>query len=328
MKNSHSAIKSIEYILPNKTLTNDMLVNDFPDWSIEKIYEKTGIKQRHITSSDICASDLGVAAAHKMFDSGICHPHDIDFILFCTQSPDYLLPTTACLIQTRLNIPTHAGALDFNLGCSGFIYGLSLAHGLISTNQAKNVLLITADTYSKYIKENDRVNRTIFSDGAAATLISQTTGDESCIGPFVLGSDGRGAQNLIVKTGGAKQPSCAINQPTLFMNGPEIFTFTLNVVPKMINDLYIKAQINTTDVDFYIFHQANIYMLECLRKKMLIPKEKMLYFIENCGNTVSSTIPITLHEYIKNGQIKSGMNIMLIGFGVGYSWGATCIKIP
>ncbi len=190
-------IRAIEYSLPDTVLTNEQLSLEFPGWSVEKIEEKTGISERRIAGPGEFASDLGVSAVQRLFASGACQPSDVDFLLYCTQSPDYYLPTTACLMQERLAIPTTAGALDFNLGCSGYIYGLGLAKGLVETGQARNVLLVTAETYSKFIYPQDRSVRTLFGDGAAATLIQGAESPVDCIGPFVYGTDGRGADNLI-----------------------------------------------------------------------------------------------------------------------------------
>src|SRR6185436_14441853 len=192
-----ATISAIEYYLPDQVLTTSALAAEFPDWSVQKIEEKTGIHNRHVAACDECSSDLAVSAAQRLFDSGVCRPEAIDFILLCTQSPDYFLPTTACLVQDRLGIPTTAGALDFNLGCSGYIYGLGLAEGLISSEQASNVLLITAETYSKFIHPLDKSVRTIFGDGAAATLLQAVDAERPLIGPFVYGSDGSGGPNLI-----------------------------------------------------------------------------------------------------------------------------------
>ena len=201
----HAALRAIEYHLPEKTLSTAELSRQFPDWGVEKIDAKTGIACRHIAASEESASDLAVAAAQKLFSSGACGPQDIDFVLLCTQSPDYFLPTTACLVQDRLGIPTTAGALDFNLGCSGYIYGLGLSEGLIHSGQASSVLLLTAETYSKFIHPRDRSVRTIFGDGAAATLLSAVEVREALLGPFVYGSDGSGGPNLIVPAGGSRR---------------------------------------------------------------------------------------------------------------------------
>ena len=165
-----AGIKAIEYHLPENILSNADLAQLFPEWPVERIQQKTGISLRHIAGPEECSSDLAVAAARKLFDSGVCTPAEIDFVLLCTQSPDYFLPTTACLVQERLGIPTTAGALDFNLGCSGFIYGLSLARGLVETGQAVNVLLLTAETYSKFIHPKDKSVRTLLSFGCINLL--------------------------------------------------------------------------------------------------------------------------------------------------------------
>src|SRR3974390_2465738 len=186
----HGCISAIEYFLPEKTVSTADLSAEFPDWSVEKIDSKTGIRDRHVVAADECSSDLAFAAAQELFQSGACRPEQMDFVLLCTQSPDYFLPTTACLLQDRLGIPTTAGALDFNLGCSGYVYGLGLAEGLISTGQASSVLLITAETYSKFIHPKDKSVRTIFGDAAAVTLLKAADSQTPSLGPFVYGTDG------------------------------------------------------------------------------------------------------------------------------------------
>ncbi len=330
-------IKAISYYLPDQVLHNASLNQLFPEWSVDKISAKTGIYQRHIAASDEFSSDMAVKAALKLFDEHSITPESIDFILLCTQSPDYFLPTTACLIQDRLKIPSSAGAIDFNLGCSGYIYGLSLAKGLICASIAKNVLLVTSETYSKFIHPKDKSNRTIFGDGASATLVSADEGFAE-IRDFELGTDGRGAKNLIVKNGGMRFPSSSaygqdvtddygniLNDNNLHMNGTEIFNFTSEAVPVLINKVLQKNSLTAEDVQLYVLHQANKYMLNHLRKKMLIPEERFYYFLENCGNTVSSTIPIALYEAFRANKLKG--NVVLAGFGVGYSWGACVITI-
>ena len=337
-----ATIKAIEYYLPQTILTNQELAELFPEWSVEKITEKTGIEQRHVVKDSECASDLAYQAALKLFESKACSPQGIDFLLLCTQSPDYFLPTTACLLQDKLNIPTTAGALDFNLGCSGFIYGLSLAKGLIETGQAKNILLLTAETYSKYLNPKDKGNRTIFGDGASAALISAASQEKDMIGPFVFGTDGRGYKNLIVPAGGARQPYSQAdlkdttdangntrNDSNLFMNGGEIFAFTLKQVPVAINALLEKTSKTIDDIDFFVFHQANSFMLDFLRKKSKIPSEKFIISLKDYGNTVSSTIPIALKNSMQNKSIDcKNKTIMLVGFGVGYSWSACLVELP
>ena len=227
-----AAIRDIAYHLPSRELTNAELAREFPDWGVEKIAKKTGIASRRIAADGECSSDLAAEAARALFARGACRPEDVDFLLLCTQSPDYFLPTTACLLQDRLGIPTSAGALDFNLGCSGYVYGLGLAKGLIETGQARRVLLITAETYSKFLDPADKGVRTIFGDGAAATLVAADDDDEPAIGPFVYGTDGRGAEKLIVRAGGMRRPRGGDAADFLVMDGPEIFAFTIAAVPR------------------------------------------------------------------------------------------------
>lgn len=329
-----SYIRAIEYYLPSG--------KDFNDPQ-DRLTSKIGIHTKNIAAEDEFASDLACKAAIQLFESGICFRDDIDFLLFCTQSPDYILPTTACILQERLGLPKNCGALDFNLGCSGYVYGLSLAKGLIETKAASNVLLITADTYSKYINPKDRSVRLLFGDAASATLVSsksQSNENSTSIGPFVFGTDGRGAENLIIHAGGMKEPFSEESfiekidefgnirsRSNLYMNGNEIFNFALKEVPKSIRELLDKSEKNIEDINYFVFHQANKYMLETLRRKLIIPNEKFSIQFEDCGNTVSSTIPIALKRDLEQGKCKVGDTVMLVGFGVGYSWASCLIKV-
>jgi 3-oxoacyl-[acyl-carrier-protein] synthase-3 len=324
-------INGITSYLPNSVLDNIELAAKFPEWTEEKIYLKTGIKERKIAGKNEYASDLAFHAALALFDSGACKSSDIDAIVLCTQSPDYVLPTTACLLQHRLGISTHALAFDFNLGCSGYIYGLGICKGLLETGQASSVLLLTADTYSKYVGDDDQSVRTLFGDGATATYISNQKLDTGlCLnitGPFEYGTDGSGGTNLIVENSGSiKDESKNRSQMcNLYMNGPEIFTFTLRVIPTLITNLLKKANLSMDDIDLYVFHQANQYLLDHLRKKLKIPAEKFALSLEMTGNTVSSTIPIVLEAYQDRIEFCNAKKVMLVGFGVGYSWGGVII---
>ena len=328
-------IKALAYTLPENEITNEQLVKEFPEWSVDKIADKVGINTRFVASENETSSDLAVKAAEKLFlENPNINKEDIDFVLFCTQSPDYFLPTSACIIQNKLGLPTTCGALDFNLGCSGYIYGLSLAKGLILGGIANNVLLLTGETYSKYLHPKDKGNRTIFGDAGSATLISTEGFAE--IGNFSLGTDGKGAENLIVKTGGlrCKNPMNDLTfdekaNPTssdyLYMNGSEIFNFTIEAVPELMKNTLLKNKLTNDEIEGFVFHQANKFMLNFLRKKLKINEEKFHYYMSEVGNTVSSTVPIVLYEKLKNGELHG--NILLGGFGVGYSWGGCVINI-
>jgi len=327
-------IKAISYYLPETILTNEQLVEEFPEWTVDKIAGKVGVKQRHVTQSNETAADMAVKSSEQLFKEHSIDRGSIDFVLLCSQSPDYFLPSSSCIIQDRIHLKTSCGALDYNLGCSGYVYGLSLAKGLVVGGIAQNVLLLTAETYTKHLHPKDKGNRTIFGDGSSASLIS--TDGFAEIGEFVLGTDGKGAENLIVRTGGmrSKSPKNDLtfdesNNPDssdyLFMNGGEIFNFTADTVPLLVENLLQKNGLSQSDIDLFVFHQANKYMINYLRKLIDIEKDKFFEYLENVGNTVSSTIPIALYEAQKESRLKG--NILLAGFGVGYSWGGTILRV-
>ena len=318
-------ISEIETYFPEKKVTNEDLQKEFPEWSPEKIFNKVGVKQRYTASAEETVLELAVKASEKLLKK--IDKNEIDFILFCTQSPDYHLPTTACILQDRLGLRKDIGALDFNLGCSGFVYGLSIAKGLIATGAAQNILLVTAETYTKYLRKSDKSNRTIFGDGAAATLIQKDETKENF--QFILGTDGSGYDNLIVRNGGGRN---RINKEDeagncLYMNGQNIFIFTIEKIPVLVKEIMEKNNLTENDVDYYIFHQANAHILRRQREILEIPEEKFYINLEKYGNTVSSTIPIALKDAVETGKVKRGQKIMLIGFGVGLSWGATIVEL-
>lgn len=318
-------ISEIETYFPEKKVTNEDLQKEFPEWSPEKIFNKVGVKQRYTASAEETVLELAVKASEKLLKK--IDKNEIDFILFCTQSPDYHLPTTACILQDRLGLRKDIGALDFNLGCSGFVYGLSIAKGLIATGVAQNILLVTAETYTKYLRKSDKSNRTIFGDGAAATLIQKDEAKENF--QFILGTDGSGYDNLIVRNGGGRN---RINNEDeagncLYMNGQNIFIFTVEKIPVLVKEILEKNNLTKNDMDYYIFHQANAHILRRQREILEIPEEKFYINLEKYGNTVSSTIPIALKDALETGKVKRGQKIMLIGFGVGLSWGATIVEL-
>lgn len=326
-------ITKIDYFLPDKIITNEEISSIFKEWTPENIEKKIGVRERRVVETDQTAFDLAIGAANKVLENE--DRSTIDFIILCTQSPDYFLPTTACILQDKLGLQQNIGAFDFNLGCSGYIYGLGIAKGLIFGSLAKKILFITSETYSKHINRVDNGNRSIFGDGATASIIEYS--DYNHILDFELGTDGSGYDNLIVRNGGMRnvksqniltidaESSSSTND--LYMNGPEIFNFTIKCIPKLANDVLVKNGIKFEEIDYFIFHQANKFILDYLRKLMKIPEEKFFNNLLYTGNTVSSTIPLAIYKSINEGKIKSGDKIMLVGFGVGLSWGATIIEI-
>ena len=332
-----AAISAVEYFLPEGTLTNEDLSDAFPEWTVDKIAAKTGIHTRHIVSEGETSSDLAIRAAEKLFAINGVDRSTIDFVILCTQSPDFSMPSTAGIVQHSLGLRVGIGATDINLGCSGYVYALGLAKGLVESSQAKSVLVLTVDTYSRYVNPGDKSVRTLFGDGASASLITGVEGPDRLYG-FTYGTDGNGAKSLIVPNGGlrsgqtlAPKSSTAERQLQsngfdLYMDGPAIFNFTLDVVPKTVASILERADLSLDDVDLFVFHQANAYMLEHLRKKLGIEESKFFVSLEKSGNTVSSTIPIALSEAQMQGRLQSGMKIMLLGFGVGLSWGGLIVS--
>jgi 3-oxoacyl-[acyl-carrier-protein] synthase-3 len=333
-------ISAIATHLPDRVLSNDELAALYPTWPADKIFDKTGIRVRRVAAEGETAGDLAFHAAQKLFASGACAREDVDFLILCTQAPDYLLPTTACLLQDRLGLGRHVGALDVNLGCSGFVYGLALATGLISAGAARRVLLLTADTYSKFIHEGDKSVRTLFGDGAAATLIEvgDQAGSEATIGPFVFGTDGAGGKDLIVEAGGFRTPRGAEtgqaaadaqgnvrSREHLFMHGANVMNFSLREVPRTFARLLELAGLGKADMDHVVLHQANKFMLDALQRKLGLPSEKVPRGYEDVGNTVSSTIPFVLANLMQNGQMAPGSRLAVIGFGVGLSWAGALV---
>lgn len=329
-------IKAISYYLPHRIVSNQELVTDFPEWTIDKIAAKVGVDNRHVAAADETAADMAVEAAERLFsEHEAIGREEIDFVILCTQSPDYFLPTSACIIQHRLGLRTAIGAFDFNLGCSGYVYGLAVAKGLVMAGIAKNVLLLTSETYNKYLHPRDKGNRTIFGDAATATVVS--TEGFAAIGDFSLGTDGSGAENLIVRTGASRHKELKndlfydesgnpVSSDFLYMNGAEIFSFTQENVPSVVKDTLLKNGLDQSDVDLFIFHQANKYMLNFLRKKLKIPEDSFYCNLSDVGNTVSNSIPIALCEAMKDGTLQGRTKVLLAGFGVGYSWGGCILR--
>ena len=330
-----SSIIAIEYYYPEKKITNDDLGKEFPSYDFSNFEKKIGIRNRYVAKEGETALDLAIKACEKLFLR--IDKSKIDFILYCTQSPEFILPTTACVLQDRVGLNKNIGALDFNLGCSGFVYGVSMAKALIESNLASNVLLITAETYSKFLHPHDRSNRSIFGDAAACTLISKS--EEKGLRDFLFGTDGGGYDKLIIKNGASRNKFDAAasdlsygtdnsySDNHLYMDGPEVMNFTTDVIPTFTNEVLSRNKINNEDIDQFIFHQANAFMLNLLRRKINVEKERFYINLEDGGNTVSCTIPIAIKRYAQTIEDNASKNIAIVGFGVGLSWGGGVIHI-
>lgn len=333
-------LAAIASYLPEGQLTNEMLAREFPDWTPEKIAEKTGIHSRCVARPDEFTSDIAVQAAERLFAQvpGL-RREDIDFLVLMTLSPDYIIPFTAGFIQARLGLRNDCGAMDSTLGCSGYVYGLGLAAALVESGRARKILLVTADKFTPYTDEGDRSVKAIFGDGGTVTLIEAVDaaqagepGRGGLIGAVEFGTDGTGALNLVARTscmrGFVGEQKVPQSRPTLEMAGPDIFNFTLTTISRHVSGFLKANGLEVGDVDLFVFHQANLFMLQHLRKRLGIPEERFAVNMATLGNTLSSTIPMALEVALREGRVRPGAKVVLVGFGVGYSWGSVLVEYP
>ncbi len=331
-----AVIDTVVTHLPDTVVTNNEIADRVQKWTAAEIESKTGIRERRFAAPDECASDLATKAAQKLIERGSLKQDEVDYLIFCSQSPDHFLPTTACMIQDRLGLHRTCCAIDFNQGCSGYVIGLSLAKGVIESGQANCVLLLTGETYSKFIHPMDHSVCTLFGDGATATVI-RAEETEAGLGEFFFGTDGSGAKNLILPAGAMRKPRSeetakeytdkdgnTRSENHLYMNGREVYRFALNEVPKTVETLLTRSGLGPKDIDFLILHQANRFMLNKIASRLEIPEDRIPHEFEDVGNTVSSTVPIVLCRLAERGRLETGHRVMMIGFGVGYSW-AGCV---
>lgn len=306
-------IAGIEFELGSVTQDLATLATANPDWRMDSLYEKTGVAQLHVAAPGETALSLGISASRKLVEG-----RDISTVgalIYVTQSPDSLIPTTACLLHRELGLPETCLAFDVNQGCSGFIYGLSLAQAILDSQGIPEALVVCAETYAKHIAPDDRTCRPLFSDGASAVLVRRE--GQMKVGPFLFLTDGTGAPNL------ALRPT-AEGGSALYMNGPQVLLFTMSAVPRAVRELLKRSGLRSEEVDLYIFHQASRVVLDNLQRTLGLPPEKVYRNYEKIGNTVSATIPIALRQAREEGRLGEGMTVLLMGFGVGYSL-AGCI---
>lgn len=327
----------VETFLPVRTELNRSLSSEFPDWDVNRTSDKIGIEERRVSSPNEFSSTLAIGALTNLFKLGALLPEQVDYLILVTQSPDYFLPTTATLVHHAIGLREDCGAIDMNLGCSGYVAALGFAKGMIESGQASNIVLATSDTYTKFINPSDRTVRTIFGDGATATWISDK-GSPNSVGNVLVGNDGSGAGHLVVPTGGLRSgddinPKSAVSERgleasgfDLFMDGREIFNFTLRISEGFLKRLLDRSGLKIGDVDHFIFHQANAFMLNHLREKLGLPEEKVPILMSDFGNTVSGTIPMVLDKMIDSGKIIPGQKLVLFGFGVGLSWSGVVVE--
>jgi len=321
-------------------LTYQELEARFGVESMKKVLAGAGIRNRQVATPGICGSDFAYASAVNLINHHQIDRESIDLLIFCTQSPDYFLPSTSCVLHERLGLAKRCAAFDVNLGCSQYVYALSIAHGMIMAGTASRALVLTGDTMSRTVHPMDRAVVPLLGDGGSASLVGVVPEDQGFLG-FELGTDGTGHKYLMIPAGGFRNPATEAmytettdaegnvrSQANLYMNGAAIFHFAISVVPETVKSLLSTHSLTTEQVDLFLFHQANKYMLDYLVKKIKIPRERTHFFLEDVGNTSGSTIPIVMTDAWRKNMIQPGMLVLMIGFGVGLSWGATLVRWP
>jgi 3-oxoacyl-[acyl-carrier-protein] synthase-3 len=332
-------IEGIGYSLGALTVTNEQLQAENPNWDMSKTIERTGVASRPIAAVGQTALDLALEATADVFARLQISASDVDALIFCTQTPDHVLPPNSALLHGRLGMQSSVMAFDITHACSGFVYALGIARSLVVSGTARRVLVVTADTYSRLVHPLDRSIRPLFGDGAAATVVSGhhprlKTVDVS------FGTSGRHAERFIVKNGGARHASSASNAPVLpdrsgriysddhiRMDGIGILSFFNNAVPSAVRDMLGKHRIAMADVSLFVFHQASRLALDGIARSLQIADDKMIVDMEDTGNLVSASIPVALARLIDRGAVVEGQTVVLCGFGVGLSWATALMKV-
>lgn len=331
-------IAHIAYYLPQKEFSNDDFFAIFPKEKELSSYGKLGILNRHVCSPEETASDLALKAAQTLFEQTDLAKDKIDFLIFNSPDNDHYTPATSCILQGRLGLNDDIGTIDLTHGCSGYTYSLSIAKGLIESGQAENVLVLNASSLTKTFHTMDKASRFVFGDAGSATLVTASEGTQG-IGSFVFGTRGSDFERIIIRDGMGRNPihensfiektdefGNVFNDACFRMDGTGVFYFSMNTVPDLVKKVLIKNQTELSEVDLVVLHQANSFMLEFLRKKIGIEKERFYNSIEHTGNTVACTIPIALKALMNNGKISSGKKVLVAGFGTGLSWSGTIIQ--
>jgi len=329
-------ISGIEFALPGRRIDNAEFAARHPEWQMEQVALRAGVQTRYWCAEGETALDLAERACLKLRERLGDSFGKVDVLMFCTQTPDHVMPPNACLLQARLGLPKQTAAWDYTLACSGFVYGLFMAKALVQSGSAGHVLLVTADSYSKLISEDDRGPATLFGDGAAATLVSAGQGR---IGPFSLATNGAGAECFYIPAGGMRlRRSSATSNPlpdqhgnvrsaeNIYMNGPAVIDFVKKEIPALVRNFLKSENMTIEQIDLVIFHQASRITLDVLGRTLRIPPEKQFSNLSEVGNTVSASIPLAMREAELQNVLRPGMLVLIVGFGVGLSWGACMIK--
>jgi len=332
-------IEAIACSFPTRSVTNAELKQDYPDWDFERLEKRTGVLSRYVAAENETALDFARRACAQLDQQGKLRAPEIDALIFCTQSPDHIMPPNSCILHGELGLRPDVFAFDITLACSGYIYGMQLADSLIRSGSAKRVLLATADTYTRYIHPGDRATRCLFGDGGAVSIIAASPGTRG-IRDIRCGTAGAQYQKFIIPAGGMRVPrSPETAKETLDssgnvrsaehikMDGFGVLSFFNATVPVSVNETLARNHLSLADVDLFVFHQASQIVLDTLRTAMKIPVEKMVIDLAETGNLVSASIPVALSRAFDRGQAKPGQLALLCGFGVGLSWGTALVDL-
>ncbi|RZJ49890.1 MAG: ketoacyl-ACP synthase III, partial [Flavobacterium sp.] len=325
------AIKGISCCVPKNTERNidlDILTQE----EIQKFVEATGVEERRIATQEICTSDLCCEAAEKLIKDLNWQKEEIEILVFVSQTADYILPVSAAILQDRLGLSTNCIAFDVPLGCSGYVYGMSIIAGMMKATGLKKGLLLAGDTSSKLLSKTDKSTVPLFGDGGSATAFEFDENAEDLL--FDLGTDGSGYKTIMINDGGSRNrinadsliyqtisPGIERNACQLILDGMDVFSFGISQAPKTVNKLIEKFEIDKETINHFVFHQANLMMNKMIVKKLKLPVEKVPYSLKEFGNTSSTTIPLTIVAELKNNLTNATQDLILCGFGVGLSWG-------
>jgi 3-oxoacyl-[acyl-carrier-protein] synthase-3 len=331
-------IVDIAYRLPATIVTNEGLAEEHPDWDMERVEARAGVVSRHIAGPDETALDLAVEACHELFARNPGLPAEVDGLVFCTQSPDYVMPPNSSLLHRELALGDDVFAFDTNLACSGYVYCLALAQGLIVAGTCRNIVLVTADTYSKYIHPGDRAARTLFGDAAAVTWLAAAN-DGTGIVDLLCATSGAGYDKFYIPAGGMRLPKsletaledtdASGNTRTsehITMDGMGVLAFANSKVPPQVRQLLERNAMEVSDLDLVVFHQASRVALESLTRTLGLRSERVFSNLAQVGNTVSASIPIALADARESGRVNPGSWVLLSGFGVGLSWASALMR--
>lgn len=329
----NARIEQISYALPDRVVSNTELRESYPEWDFDRLEDRTGVFQRHIADDDETALDLAERACGDLDLGGI------DGLIFCTETPDHPIPSNACMLHGRLGLAKNVPALDINMGCSGYVYGLEAARGMIATGTATRILLATGDTYSRLINPGDRATRVLFGDGVAVSIIAAAESGDGIV-DLSMGSDGKYYDRFMVPAGGMRLPFSpdtaaettdksgnVRSLDNITMDGFGVLSFFNATLPGEVRDLLARNDLEMDDIDVFVFHQASRVALDSIARALKIPEAKMVRNMGKVGNLVSASVPVSLKMALDEAQAKPGDLAVLCGFGVGLSWATALVRL-